>query len=168
MGRKPITDKQQRYIEKKIGDDYNFSNLTSYEAISLINLIEKHDDYNYLIFRNHGIDSKLKAIEEQINANGMKDYKYAGLVRVVGCDKWYPYFEKTIDYENDFWGYTHKFRMYWLGKGKCKCNPIHLLINNDILSESDLLKSYDKETTNLFKRIENLEKLLDGANVKEG
>lgn len=29
-------------------------------------------------------------------------------------------------------------------------------------------KSYDKETTNLFKRIENLEKLLDGANVKEG
>ena len=61
MGRKPITDKQQRYIEKKIGDEYNFSNLTSYEAIGLINLIEKHDDYNYLIFRNHGIDSKIKS-----------------------------------------------------------------------------------------------------------
>lgn len=167
MGRKRITDKQERYIEKKIGDGYNFSNLTSYEAIGLISLIEKHHDYNYLIFRNRGIDSKLKAIEERINANGMEGYKYAGLVRVVGCDKWFPCFEQTIEYENDFWGYTHKFRAYWV-EGKCECNKIHLLIKSGVLSESDLLKCYDKETSNLYKRIGNLEELLNSKNIKEG
>lgn len=166
MIEKDITENQLKYIRKKIGDKYNFSNLTCKQGINLITLIKNDNNYSYLIHSRQDIDTNLKEIEDRINyiryenfkerSNNLDDfktYKYAGLVRVVGCEKMYPYFEYIYSYENDFWGCSNTFRLYWLGDDYFTSDTIELLIDNNILSQEDLLKKYDIELKEMRKRL---------------
>lgn len=164
MNEKDITENQLKYIRKKIGDKYNFSHLTCKQGINLITLINNNNHYSYLIHRRYDIDAHLKDIEDRINyirydnfkerSNNLDNfttYKYAGLARVVGCKKMYPYFEYRYSYENDFWGCSNTFRLYWLGDDYFTSDPIELLIDNNILSLEDLLKKYDTELKEMRK-----------------